>query len=62
MLFDRLKKGWEARLKVLNVSARQFCKQAGISYSTWLQMDNPAIGLCDKIESELAKLESKSNA
>lgn len=58
MLFDRLKKGWEARLKVAGISARQFCKQAGISYSTWLQMDNPAIGLCDKIEAELQKLEA----
>lgn len=63
MLFDMLKKGWEARLKVLNISARQFCKLTGISYSTWVQMDNPAIGLCDRIEQELVKLEdySKSN-
>ncbi len=57
MLFNRLKKGWEARLTVLDISAKKFCQQAGISYSTWVQMENPAIGLCDKIEAELQKLE-----
>lgn len=58
MLFNRLKKGWEARLALLGVSAKDFCEGADISYSTWLQMYNPPIGLCDKIEAELQKLEA----
>jgi hypothetical protein len=58
MYFSAMKKGWEARLAMLGVSARQFCLDSDISYSTWKHMDNPSIGLCQKIEDAITKLEA----
>jgi len=58
MLFSIMKKGWEARLALLGISARKFCKDNEISYSTWNQMYNPPIELCHKIEQAISNLEA----
>ena len=57
MFFDTIKRGWEARLKLLGISARQFCKDTGISYDTFKRIKNPTMDVCDRIETELQKLE-----
>lgn len=58
MFFDTIKRGWEARLKLLGISARQFCKDTGISYDTFKRIKNPTVEICDKIEAEIQKREA----
>jgi hypothetical protein len=63
MLYDIVKKGWEARLTLLGLSARKFCSvprepELEISYSTWKQSKNPPISWCDLVEREISKLEA----
>ena len=61
MLYDIVKRGWEARLKLLGLSARKFCSMhEHISYNTWKQTKNPLIGWCDDVENAIRKLESGS--
>lgn len=62
MFYDVVKRGWEARLKLLGLSARQFCSMHDdLSYSTWKQTSNPTIGWCDDVENKIKELEAKSN-
>lgn len=57
-LLHDLVDGWEKRLNRLGLSKREFCKRAGISYSSFVQMENPTIKLLDSIENALRKMEA----
>lgn len=53
-----LQKDWKIRIHELQLTQKEFCEFARVSYSTWKQMYNPPIRLLDKIEKALVRLEN----
>ncbi len=65
MFYEVIKRGWEARLKLLGLNGRRLCSlNKNISYNTWKQTKNPTIGWCADVEKAIQELEAgqKSNA